>query len=201
MVRTALACDHPFALHYPRDPGLGVPERPPVPLPIGRGEVLREGADILLVGFGPIVARATEVAELLAARGISAALVNARFAKPLDRELILEQARGKRLLVTLEESTVAGGFGAAVLAAIEEARLVDPACRDLVVRLVGIPPDRFVDHGEVSALRRQLRLDVSGIAAQVTEAIERLDDQAGAGRPAAPVAADAAVRHGRRGSF
>jgi 1-deoxy-D-xylulose-5-phosphate synthase len=174
MVRTALACDHPFALHYPRDAGLGVPERPPLPLPIGRGEVIREGTDVLLVGFGPIVARAVEVADLLGAEGVSVAVVNARFAKPLDRGLILDQARGKRLLVTLEESTIAGGFGAAVLAAIEEARLTDASCRDLVVRLVGIPADRFVDHGDVGALRRQLGLDASGIAGQVREALERL---------------------------
>ena len=200
MVRTALACDHPFALHYPRDPGLGVAERPPVPLPIGRGEVLREGSDVLLVGFGPIVARAAEVADLLAARGISVGLVNARFAKPLDRQLLLDQARGKRLLVTLEESTVAGGFGAAVLAAVEEARLVDPVYRGLAVRLVGIPADQFVDHGEVGALRRKLRLDVDGIAAQVTEALDAIDSVDEAGGQAMRVAAAAAPRAGRNRS-
>jgi len=192
MVRTALACDHPFALHYPRDPGQGVPAREPNPLPIGRGEVLCEGSDVLLVGFGPIVARAAEVAETLAAEGISVGLVNARFAKPLDRQLILEQARGKRLVVTLEESSVAGGFGAAVLAMIEDARLVDPAHRDLVVRLVGVPADRFVDHGEVGALRRKLRLDAAGIAGQVRDAIRRLAGPAGLGLPATPI--DAAAR-------
>jgi 1-deoxy-D-xylulose-5-phosphate synthase len=203
MVRTGLACDHPFALHYPRDPGQGVAERPAVPLPIGRGEVLREGTDILLVGFGPIVARGAEVATALAAEGVSAALVNARFAKPLDRQLILDQARGKRLVITLEESTVAGGFGAAVLATIEGARLVDPAYRDLVVRMIGIPADRFVDHGDVAALRGQLRLDAAGIAAQVREAMERLGGPPGAGSPAAPVAPNvpvarpAAVRQSR----
>lgn len=191
MVRTALACDHPFALHYPRDPGQGVPAREARPLPIGRGEVLREGSDVLLVGFGPIVCRAAEVAEMLAAEGVSVGLVNARFAKPLDRQLIVDQARGKRLVVTLEESTVAGGFGAAVLAAIEEARLLDPAYRDLVVRLVGIPADRFVDHGEVGALRRRLRLDAAGIAAQVREAVERLGGYSGRARLA--VHADPAV--------
>jgi 1-deoxy-D-xylulose-5-phosphate synthase len=202
MVRTALACDHPFALHYPRDAGQGVPERPPALLPIGRGEVLREGSDVLLIGFGPIVARAAEAADLLAAGGISAGLVNARFAKPLDRQLILDQARGKRLVVTLEESSVAGGFGSAVLAVIEEARLVDPAYRDLVVRLVGIPADRFVDHGEVGALRRQLRLDASGIAAQVREAVARLGGPGGAGDGSAPagVVAKPGIRGGRHRS-
>ncbi|HYM82657.1 MAG TPA: transketolase C-terminal domain-containing protein, partial [Candidatus Dormibacteraeota bacterium] len=174
MVRTALEQDHPFALHYPRDAGFGVPERAPVPLPIGRGEVLREGRDVLLVGFGPIVRRALEVAEALDAEGWSAGVIDARFAKPLDRQLILDQARGKRLLVTLEESVVTGGFGAAVLAAVEEARAADPAYRDLAVRVVGIPAERFVDHGSVADLRARIRLDTSGILEQVREALATL---------------------------
>ncbi|HXG39604.1 MAG TPA: 1-deoxy-D-xylulose-5-phosphate synthase, partial [Candidatus Limnocylindrales bacterium] len=154
LLRTALAQDRPFALHYPRDPGFGVPPVEPRVLPVGRGEVLREGRDVLIVGFGPIVVRGLAVAEALAEEGWSVGVVNARFAKPLDRALILDQARGKRLLVTLEESVVAGGFGSAVLEAIEEARLVDPALRDVAVRLIGIPHDRFVDHGAVADLRR-----------------------------------------------
>jgi 1-deoxy-D-xylulose-5-phosphate synthase len=105
MVRTALAQDHAFALNYPRDAGFGVPEHEPEILPVGRGEVIREGSDILLVGFGPIVRRAEEAADALVAEGWSVGVINARFAKPLDRQLILDQARGKRLLVTLEEST------------------------------------------------------------------------------------------------
>jgi 1-deoxy-D-xylulose-5-phosphate synthase len=100
MVRTALAQDHPFALNYPRDAGFGVPEHEPEILPVGRGEVLREGTDLLLVAFGPIVRRAEETADALAAEGWSVGVINARFAKPLDRALILGHARGKRLVVT-----------------------------------------------------------------------------------------------------
>jgi 1-deoxy-D-xylulose-5-phosphate synthase len=174
MLRTALAQDHPFALHYPRDAGFGVPEREPEVLPVGRGEVLREGRDLLLVAFGPITMRAMEVAAELETRGWSAGVVNARFAKPLDRQLILDQARGKRLVVTLEESVLTGGFGSAVLETIEEARATDAAYRETQVRLIGIPGDRFVDHGAVSDLRRLLRLDVPGITAQVVEALEQL---------------------------
>ena len=81
-------------------------------------------------------------------------MINARFAKPLDRQLILDQARGKRLVVTFEESVVTGGFGSGVLEAFEEARLADPAYRDVPVRIIGIPGDRFVDHGAVTDLRR-----------------------------------------------
>ncbi len=182
LLRTALAAEQPFALHYPRDPGFGVPERPPAPIPIGRAELLRDGDDVLLVGFGPIVMRGLEAAEVLAADGLSTAVVNARFAKPLDRQLILDAARGKRLVVTLEESVVTGGFGSAVLEAIEEARLSDPAYRSLVVRLIGIPGDRFVDHGAVGDLRRVLRLDVAGIADQIRDAVALLDRASPAGR-------------------
>jgi 1-deoxy-D-xylulose-5-phosphate synthase len=174
LVRTALAQDHPFALNYPRDAGFGVPDREPEVLPVGRGEVLREGTDILLVGFGPIVRRAEEAADALAADGWSVGVINARFAKPLDRQLILDQARGKRLVVTLEESTTSGGFGSAVLEALEEARLADPAFRDVALRIVGIPADRFVDHGSVSDLRRLIRLDTPGIVEQVREALATL---------------------------
>ncbi len=171
LLRTGLAQDHPFALHYPRDSGLGLPSVEPALIGVGQAEVLREGADVLVVGFGPIVMRGLEVAERLAGDGISVGVINARFAKPIDRQLILDQARGKRLVVTLEESVVIGGFGDAVLEAMEDARLTDPAFRSVPVRIIGIPGDRFVDHGAVSDLRRLLRLDVSGIVAQIREAL------------------------------
>ena len=174
LLRTALAQDHPFALHYPRDAGFGVPERHPDLIPVGRGEVLREGTDLLFVGFGPIVARAMEAADALAEDGWSIGVLNARFAKPLDRQLILDQARGRRLVVTFEESVVVGGFGSGVLEAFEEARCTDPAYRDVPVRILGLPADRFVDHGSVADLRRVLRLDTPGLVAQVRETLATL---------------------------
>ncbi len=194
LVRTAFAQSHPFSLHYPRDPGFGVPERTPEILPIGVGEVLSEGKEILIVGFGPIVERGRQAAELLAKDGWSVGVLNARYAKPLDRQLILDQARGKKLLVTLEESVVTGGFGAGVLELVEEARVADTAYRDVTVRIVGIPADKFVDHGSVDDLRRLLRLDSAGIAAQILETLARMrvtpaggDAQtANTGRSAAP---------------
>ena len=185
LLRTALTQDHPFALHYPRDPGFGVPERTPALIPVGQAEVVREGSDVLIVGFGPIVGRGLRAAEALAAEGWSVGLVNARFAKPLDRGLILDQARGKRLVVTLEESVVTGGFGSGVLELLDEARLADPAFGEVPVRIVGIPGDRFVDHGSVDDLRRLLRLDAAGIADQVREALSllRATPRGRAGRP------------------
>jgi len=174
LLLTALAQDHPFALHYPRDPGFGLPPVDPAPIPVGRGEVIRDGDDVLFVGFGPIVARAVEAADVLAADDWSVGVVNARFAKPLDAELILERARRVRLVVTFEESVVSGGFGAGVLEAIEAARLTEPALREVPVRIIGIPAGAFVDHGSVADLRRVLRLDAAGLADQVRETIETL---------------------------
>ena len=174
LLHTALSQDHPFALHYPRDAGFGLPPVVPEIIPVGRGEVLRDGRDLLFVGFGPIVARAIAAADLLAAEGWSIGVINARYARPLDRQLILDQARGKRLLVTFEESVVAGGFGSGVLELVEEVRLADPAYRDVAIRILGIPGERFVDHGSVADLRRVLRLDAEGLAAQVREALTAL---------------------------
>jgi 1-deoxy-D-xylulose-5-phosphate synthase len=180
LLRTAFSQDHPFALHYPRDPGFNLPPVDPNPIPVGQAELLLEGSEILLVGFGPIVDRARQAAGLLAAEGWSVGLINARWAKPLDRQLILEQARGKRLVVTLEESVMTGGFGSGVLELLEEARAVDPAFREVVLKIIGIPADRFIEHGSVADLRHLVRLDVEGIAAQVRETLQALHAVAGA---------------------
>jgi 1-deoxy-D-xylulose-5-phosphate synthase len=179
LVRSALSQEHPFALHYPRDAGVGVPEQDPVPIQVGRGEVLREGSDVLIVGFGPIVQRGLAVADRLTADGWSVGVINARWAQPIDRQLILDQARGTRLVITLEESVVAGGFGSAVLELLEEARLTDAVYRDVTVRPIGIPAGHFVDHGSVRDLRRLIRLDEDGIEAQVREALATLRAQPG----------------------
>ena len=171
LLRTAFGQAHPFALHYPRDVGFDLPAVEATPIPVGKGELLRDGEDILLVGFGPIVHRAMNAAERLSADGWSVAVINARFAKPLDTELILGAAKGKRLVVTLEESALAGGFGSGVLEALAEAGLTDAALRGIPVLRIGIPADRFVDHGSVVELRRQVRLDVAGIGEQISDVI------------------------------
>jgi 1-deoxy-D-xylulose-5-phosphate synthase len=173
LLRTAFAQEHPFAIQYPRDAGFDLPAVEPLPVPVGRGELLREGADIVIVGLGPIVARGLAVAEALEAEGWSVAVVDARFAVPLDRDLILAQAAGRPLLVTLEEGALPGGFGSAVLELLSDAAGGAGAAAP-VVRRVGIPAGRFVEHGSVSDLRRVLRLDEAGIRAQVEEAIGSL---------------------------
>jgi 1-deoxy-D-xylulose-5-phosphate synthase len=195
LLRTAFSQDHPFALHYPRDAGFNLPPVEPTPIPIGQAELLREGSEVLLIGFGPIVDRARQAAELLAVDGWSVGLINARWAKPLDRQLILEQARGKRLVVTLEESVTTGGFGSGVLELLEDARLADPAFREAILKIIGIPADHFVEHGSVTDLRHLIRLDVEGIAAQVRETLVTLHavpGSAGSGAGAAGSATSAA---------
>ena len=128
-----------------------------------------------------------EAAALLEADGWSVGVINARFAKPLDGQLILDEARGRQLVVTFEESIVSGGFGSGVLELFEEARLADPTYRDVPVRVIGIPGDRFVDHGSVADLRHVLRLDSEGLAAQVRETLAIV--QATPGRSGSEVAA------------
>jgi 1-deoxy-D-xylulose-5-phosphate synthase len=177
LLHTAFGQGHPFALHYPRDSGLDLPAVEPEPIPIGKAEVLRAGSDLLIVGFGPIVMRGMAAAEALAGEGWSVGVINARYAKPLDGELILDQARGKKLVVTLEESVVSGGFGSAVLELLADAGLADAGLRGLPVRLIGLPGAKFVDHASASDLRRVLRIDEAGITDQLREAIATLGIQ------------------------
>jgi 1-deoxy-D-xylulose-5-phosphate synthase len=164
MLVTALAHDGPISLHYPRDAGEDLPDREGQRLEIGRSEILRAGDDLLLVGFGPIVQRLLVVADHLAGDGIEATVVNARWAKPLDEACLAEQAAGKRLVVTAEESAAMGGFGDGVLDALNRAGVQVPV---LKVALA----EGFVDHGAVDDLRRQQRIDAEGILQQVREAL------------------------------
>jgi len=164
LVVTALGQPGPVALLYPRDAGEDLPDRIGEPLEVGRGEVLREGDDLLFIGFGPIVQRLLAVADALAADGIAATVINARWAKPLDEALITEHAAGKRLVVTAEESAAMGGFGDGVLDALNRAGIRVPLHKVALA-------EGFVHHGAVDDLRRQQRIDASGILEQVRDAL------------------------------
>jgi 1-deoxy-D-xylulose-5-phosphate synthase len=164
LVATALAHEGPIALLYPRDAGEDLADRAASNLEIGRGELLRAGTDVLLVGFGPIVQRLLSVARELESSGVSASVINARWAKPLDEALVAEHAAGKRLVVTAEESAAMGGFGDAVLDALNRAGVRVP------VHKVALA-EGFVHHGAVDDLRRQQRIDAPGILEQVREAM------------------------------
>ena len=165
MLATAVECGRPFAVRFPRGPARGVALDPdPKPLPIGRGELLRDGDDVALVAIGKSVVAALEAAEQLAERGLSAAVVDARFAKPLDGDLLADVARRCRLVVTVEDHALAGGFGSAVL------ELLAARAPGVEVRRLGLP-DRFVEHGDVDAQWRAAGIDRDAIAAAAAEAL------------------------------
>jgi 1-deoxy-D-xylulose-5-phosphate synthase len=170
LVRTALAQDHPFALHYPRDSIEGVPPREPHPLPVGKAETLAEGSDIVIVGFGPIVQRGLRVAEQLRSSGLSVGVVNAIWASPIDDALYRRLGRSSKMIVTLEESVTSGGFGGAVAESLaaDQAATGEPISATLLS--IGIPAGAFVDHGSVSDLRTLIGLDEAGIERQIRAA-------------------------------
>lgn len=172
MVRTAAAYDAgPIAVRYPRGSGRGVRmDYEPPTLEIGRAETLREGGDLSLVAIGSMVYLALDVAEVLAGEGIEASVVNARFVKPLDAETILGEARRTGRVLTLEENSAAGGFGAAVVELLRAAEIDDVA-----VRIVGLP-DRFVTHGARNLLLEECGLDVDSIAGRARRLVSGGND-------------------------
>jgi 1-deoxy-D-xylulose-5-phosphate synthase len=160
MIATAVAIDdRPSAFRYPRGEGTGVaiPEAP-VALEIGRGRVLREGSAIAILSFGSRLPEALKAADLLAARGYPATVADARFAKPLDEELILRLAREHEALITLEEGSM-GGFGAFVLHLLAERGALD---RGLKIRTL-VLPDVYQDHDKPEVMYAQAGLDADGI--------------------------------------
>jgi 1-deoxy-D-xylulose-5-phosphate synthase len=164
LVATAVVHDGPISIHYPRDAGEDLPDREGRVLDVGVGEVLEEGTDLLLVGFGPIVQRLRAAAVVLRGAGLAATVINARWAKPLDAELLARHAAGKRLVVTAEESAAMGGFGDGVLDALNQAGIRAPVLKIALA-------EGFVDHGAVDDLRRQQRIDVPGIVGRIAEAL------------------------------
>jgi 1-deoxy-D-xylulose-5-phosphate synthase len=162
---TALKADCPFALRYPRGAGIGVPlSSSAAPLEIGRGEKLRDGSDATVIAVGPLLYDALSAAEALEAEGISVAVVDARFVKPLDRTLILAEARRTGAIVTVEENVLAGGFGSAVLELLSGAGVAAPVVR------IGLP-DAFIDQGSQTELRARYGLDAAGIAEAVRKVL------------------------------
>jgi 1-deoxy-D-xylulose-5-phosphate synthase len=169
MLRTALTYDDgPICLRYPRGEGVGVPVPPPAEvqaIEIGRGEVLREGSGVALIGYGTGVQKALEAAELLAEDGRDVTVADARFAKPIDIELMKRLAADHELLVTVEEGVLAGGFGSAVWEALNDAAVELPR----IVR-IGMP-DRYVTHGKPALLHREVGYTGKAIAERITAEI------------------------------
>ncbi len=162
MLKTAVYAGRPVALRYPRGAGYGLSlDQELKALEIGRGEILADGSDLAIVAIGSTVYPALEAAKLLETRGIRATVVNARFVKPLDRDLILGAARRTGCIVTVEENALQGGFGSAVLEL-----LADEGMTGVRIKRIGIP-DRFIEQGPQAQLRKDLGLDGAGIAATV----------------------------------
>lgn len=157
--------DGPIAMRYPRGNGYGVPlmEEGWEPVEIGKGEILRSGDDVLLLGYGTMVYPAMQVAEILSEHGVQATVINARFVKPLDTDLILPLAQRIGKVVTLEEGCLIGGFGSAVSEALMDNDVLVP------VKRIGVP-DKLVDHAKPDESKADLGLTSPQIAEQVLKA-------------------------------
>jgi 1-deoxy-D-xylulose-5-phosphate synthase len=174
MLVTSIAHSGPCAIRIPRGEGEGVPlmEEGWQPLQIGRGELLTDGDDLLLVAYGAMVAPAMATAGLLQEQGVRAAVINARFLRPLDEALILPMARRIGRVVTFEEGALAGGFGAAVLESLNDHDVLVPVLR------LGIP-DLLVDHASPDQSKEALGLTPAQMAARI---LERFGTDIGAGQ-------------------
>jgi len=162
LLYTAVKSGHLMAIRYPRNSGVGV-ELDTVlhKIPIGKGEILREGEDVAILAIGVTVAPALEAAQDLASKGVEATVVNARFAKPLDSELIAGLASKIKRWVTVEENALSGGFGNSVVDLLQKSGM-----SNIRVKSIGIP-DEFIEQGAQSILRSQYGLDAKGIAREV----------------------------------
>jgi 1-deoxy-D-xylulose-5-phosphate synthase len=167
MMFTALQQAGPSAIRYPRGTGPGVPVKAmPVALEIGKAEVLQDGGDVAVFALGNMVAEAEKLARLLRAEGQSVAVINARFAKPLDAACVAEYGRRCGLVVTMEDHVLAGGFGSAVLECLNEQEIDVPVVR------VGWP-DQFIEHGKVESLREKYGLTAEGALVRVRPLLKK----------------------------
>jgi len=166
MLFSALKYPGPTAVRYPRGGGVGVPlDQELTKLPVGKGELLREGEDVLLLPVGNRVHPALEAAEGLEKLGIGAAVINPRFIKPLDAELITTWCRRCRKVVTVEDNAKKGGFGSSVLELLAHQRL-----HSVEMKILGMP-DRFLEHGSQEELWRQAKVDTPAIIAAALELV------------------------------
>jgi 1-deoxy-D-xylulose-5-phosphate synthase len=167
MLHTALRHDDgPIALRYPRGEAVGVPlPSQPAPIQLGTGEIMREGERVAIVGYGTGVEKGLEAADLLAEHDLDVTVADARFAKPIDVDLMARLAADHELLVTVEEGVLAGGFGSAVWEQLNDAGIE-------VGRILRIGmPDRYVTHGKPALLHREVGYTGKAIADRITAEI------------------------------
>ncbi len=162
LLYTAVTSGRPMAIRYPRSSGLGVElDADLQTIPVGQGEIIRFGDDVAVLAIGATVAPALEAAQELASNGIEATVVNARFAKPLDSDLIKSVASRVKSLITVEENALSGGFGSSVIELLQKSGI-----NDIQIRSIGIP-DEFVEQGAQAIIRSQYGLDAKGIVQQI----------------------------------
>jgi 1-deoxy-D-xylulose-5-phosphate synthase len=167
MIKTATECPMPVAFRYPRGKGMGVKREVPLhSIDIGKGEVLREGQEVLILAIGSPVYPSLRAAERLAEVGIQAAVINTRFLKPLDGNLLCHWAKRIGRILTVEENVLQGGFGSSVLELFQERGLIS-----IQMKRLGIP-DVFVEHGPQALLREKYGIDENGIFKAVKEMVE-----------------------------
>jgi 1-deoxy-D-xylulose-5-phosphate synthase len=167
MMYTAMLQDGPCAIRYPRGVGPGTKVKShPVALPIGKAEVIADGDDVAIFGLGALLPMADELSELLDREGYSAAVINPRFVKPLDRDLLEAYAKRVSAIVTFEDHVLMGGFGSVVLEALSEMNLSVPVVR------VGWP-DRFIEHGKVDQLRARYGVSVEAAMEKLAPYLKR----------------------------
>ena len=158
MLKTAIYHKGPAALRYPRGSGLGVPlDEEMKELEIGKGEVIKDGSDIAILAYGHTVDGAMMVSNMFEKEGVSVAVINARFAKPVDKDLIVQYAKSTRCLITIEEHSLKGGFGSAVLEALQEEQVCS-----VPVKCIGLG-DIVLEHGAPGKQRKDLKLDPEGM--------------------------------------
>jgi len=166
MMKTCLQHEGPVSLRYPRGITLGVPmDATPTALPVGKGELLKDGSEVAIIAIGVSVWQAMQAAERLEKEGVSTAVVNARFVKPLDHELIADVAKRVRYVVTVEEGCKMGGFGSAVLESLSDAGVAD-----VTTKVLGLP-DWYIEQGPQDLLRERYGLTAEGIYHSVKELI------------------------------
>ncbi len=171
MMYTAMLHEGPSAIRYPRGTGPGVAVKAqPVALEIGRAETVQDGSDVAIYGLGAMLPEAVKLAELLKREGFSAAVINPRFAKPIDRESVAEFGERCGLVITMEDHVLAGGFGSAVMETLNELGLQAPVVR------VGWP-DEFIEHGRVDALREKYGLTAEAALEKARPYLSRLMEQ------------------------
>jgi 1-deoxy-D-xylulose-5-phosphate synthase len=164
MLKTGVEYNGPASVRYPRGSGVGVSMDEPIhALEIGKAEILREGTDVAILGIGSEVGYCVKAAERLATDGLNPTVVNARFVKPLDAELILALARSHGMIVTAEDHYLMGGFGSAVMELLEQNHL-----NEVRVLRLGFP-DKIIEHASQSLLLAKYGLDADGIYSQVKD--------------------------------